>query len=315
MATIFLSYRRTDGAQASRMHDWLTSRFGEDAVFMDVDDIPFAVSFTDFIKEAIENSRVLLALIGPEWTEKMAEETDPVRRELEWALSSEIPVLPVLIGTTPMPSPEQLPDTLSHLSYQNALTVDILQGFHAHMRALLVKVERILGELALTTAATSSPTVIRDVCAGVMEFLRMKAAESEFVPENFDFSVISPYHLEHDRANPGLAGVTLLLHRASRVAELLDLHFLLSFWAASSSPSPADDENVLAGWTLHQIERTPVIAREFFPAEAIPECEVRVRSSDEDSREIWRMLTDLPLRLSHGYIATVAPIQTVRSDQ
>ncbi|MCB0112132.1 MAG: toll/interleukin-1 receptor domain-containing protein [Caldilineaceae bacterium] len=53
MATIFLSYRRTDGPQASRIYDWLAQRFGYDAVFMDVTAIPFAVSFTEFIQQAI----------------------------------------------------------------------------------------------------------------------------------------------------------------------------------------------------------------------------------------------------------------------
>ena len=171
MATIFLSYRRTDGAQASRVHQWLTSRFGEDAVFMDVNDIPFAVDFPDFVREAIAGSRVVLALIGRGWSDGMTEEADPVRMELELAFANEIPILPVLIGTTPMPNPEELPESITPLSSQNALTVDVLQGFDAHMRGLLGELERLLGELVPTSTATNSPTVVRDVCNLLMDYL------------------------------------------------------------------------------------------------------------------------------------------------
>ena len=60
MATFFLSYRRTDSPQACRVYDWLAGRFGEDALFMDVEAIPAAVSFPAYIKEATE----FQALVG-----------------------------------------------------------------------------------------------------------------------------------------------------------------------------------------------------------------------------------------------------------
>jgi len=56
VATIFLSYRRTDSPQACRVHDWLAQRFGLDALFMDVQAIPVAVSFPEYIRQAIESS-------------------------------------------------------------------------------------------------------------------------------------------------------------------------------------------------------------------------------------------------------------------
>ena len=88
MAAIFLSYRRTDGPQACRIHDWLSQRFGGDAVFMDVAAIPFAVSFSDFIREAIEESKVMIALIGSGWQDRINEPDDPVRMEIEVAISN-----------------------------------------------------------------------------------------------------------------------------------------------------------------------------------------------------------------------------------
>ena len=52
MATIFLSYRRTDGPEACRVYDWLGQRFCYDSILMDVAAIPFALRFPDFIRQA-----------------------------------------------------------------------------------------------------------------------------------------------------------------------------------------------------------------------------------------------------------------------
>src|SRR5688500_17385621 len=126
MANIFLSYRRTDGPQACRVREWLVRRLGLDAVFMDVEDIPFAVNFSDFIREQITNSKVLIALIGADWTKKISQPDDMVRTEIEVAIASQVPVLPVLIGNTAMPNSDSLPASISTIARQNAMTVGVL---------------------------------------------------------------------------------------------------------------------------------------------------------------------------------------------
>jgi hypothetical protein len=105
---------------------------------------------------------------------------------------------------------------------------------------------------------------------------------------------------------------TLFLHRVARLGELLELHFILSFWAPAAS-----DEQLLAGWVTRQLEQTPLIPDEFFAEESYvaemiaPECDLKIRRSDEDPRQIWKMITDGPLRLSLAYIATVSPKRTI----
>ena len=48
MAKIFLSYRRQDSAGvAGRIYDRLRAHFGDDAVFMDIDSIPFGVRLSE----------------------------------------------------------------------------------------------------------------------------------------------------------------------------------------------------------------------------------------------------------------------------
>ena len=56
---IFISYRRDDSADVSgRIYDRLAEHFGDEAVFKDVDDIPFGVNFKEHLRAVIDN-RVL----------------------------------------------------------------------------------------------------------------------------------------------------------------------------------------------------------------------------------------------------------------
>ena len=302
MATIFLSYRRTDSPQACRVYDWLGQRFGLDAVFMDVAAIPFAVSFPDFIRQAIGSCKVLIALIGEQWLAKIQDADDPVRTEIEIALASHIPVLPVLIGNTPMPDVEDLPASISTIASQNAVTVGVLHDFNTHMQSLLPKIETILGALAATSVATSDPTVIQRACDGIIRYL-----DDDFA--NFSnlgrlaayWKVVGTDYFSHGWRQTN--DVTLYLHRIARLAELLELHFILSFWAVDAFP-----EHVLAGWVMSQLEQTPVIPDQHFALRAMEtEFELKIRRSDEDTRQIWKMITDAPLRLSLAYVATVSP--------
>ena len=72
MAATFLSYRRSDGPRACRVYDRLARRFGDDAVFTDVANIPSAMRFTDHIKQEVAEGSILVALIGDGWQEQLA---------------------------------------------------------------------------------------------------------------------------------------------------------------------------------------------------------------------------------------------------
>jgi hypothetical protein len=85
--------------------------------------------------------------------------------------------------------------------------------------------------------------------------------------------------------------VTLYLRRLSRVSELLELHVLLSFWSRQSSTT-----HLQAGLVMHLLEQHPVLPDEFF-AEPGPRLQVKIRRSDEDPREFWKMITPDPLQL------------------
>jgi len=68
--SIFLGYRRDDTADASGgVYDRLRNRFGAEAVFNDVDDLPVGTDFGAYILTILPKCRVFLAMIGPSWAE------------------------------------------------------------------------------------------------------------------------------------------------------------------------------------------------------------------------------------------------------
>ena len=298
MSLIFLSYRRTDSPQACRVYDWLSRRFGEDAVFMDVSDIPFAVEFPDFIRDSIVSSKTVIALIGPSWLGRINEPDDPVRMEIETALSNRVPILPLLIGNTPMPDPEAMPQAISTMASQNAFVVGVSRDFDTHMRALLPTIELALAALAKDSVVSADSRVIQLACRGLMDYLEDSYRSSGAGSSAVTWTVANAQELGSD----GDRRVTLFLHRTTRLAEILELHIILSFWDASAS-----GEQLLAGWVMRALERTPIIPNDFVSYSGTPLWEVKIRRSDEDAREVWRMITDQHLRLSLSYIVTVSP--------
>ena len=102
---IFISYRRADtSGHAGRLYEALEKRYGADQVFMDIDTIRPGADFTEVLDVALDQTHVLLALIGRVWIDhtgphgqrRLDSQDDFVRRELERALAREITIIPVL---------------------------------------------------------------------------------------------------------------------------------------------------------------------------------------------------------------------------
>jgi hypothetical protein len=264
--------------------------------------IPVAVSFPDFIRQAIENSALVILLIGPQWLAKIHEADDPVRLEIEAAIAHEITLLPVLIGSTPMPNPDELPHSIATIALQNAAVVGVSFDFNSHMKSLSTRIEGVLGTLAPASVVTSDPMIIRRACDGIIQYLQRELQPSlSGLPLQWRVVGTSDFP-----QNAYYSAVTLFLHRVARLVDLLELHFVLSFWV-----SDAGSEQQLAGLVFRQFERNPIVPEEFlvpFGSEP-PLFDVRVRWSDEDARQVWKMITDQPLRLSLACVATLAPKQ------
>ena len=148
MAKIFLSYRREDSAGvAGRIYDRLRGHFGPDSVFFDVDSVPLGVDFQEHIESVLSHCDVFLAVIGPDWAgqintgRRIDDPEDWVRIEIEAALKQGLPVIPVLIDHTRMPSKADLPPSLARLARRNAVGVDQGQDFHHHVDRLIRGIE------------------------------------------------------------------------------------------------------------------------------------------------------------------------------
>ena len=150
--TLFVSYRREDSrAITGRICDRLCAHFGREGVFRDVDSIPIGIDFRDKIRESIDRADLLIAIIGPRWVDvsnqagerRLALPDDYVRLEIESALAKGIPVIPVLVDDAPMPSAEQLPDSIAQLAYLNALFIPREPFFHAGVDKLIEEIEQL----------------------------------------------------------------------------------------------------------------------------------------------------------------------------
>jgi hypothetical protein len=163
MAKLFISYRRDDSiGVAGRVYDRLAAHFGRDAVFMDVDTIPFGVDFRQHLNDAVSRCDVLLVVIGEAWLgitragqRRLDDPKDFVRIEIEAGLRRGIPVIPVVIAPAKMPQETDLPETMRDLAYRNALEVDPGRDFHSHLDRLIRGIEALLpGSVPVRPAET-----------------------------------------------------------------------------------------------------------------------------------------------------------------
>ncbi|NMF90330.1 ankyrin repeat domain-containing protein [Aromatoleum petrolei] len=129
---IFISYRRDDcSGDAGRIFDRLVEHFGRERVFRDVEAIPAGEDFVEAIRHRIEQSDVLLVLIGKQWLTatddaghwRLADDKDFVRTEIVSALKRGLRVIPVLLEDAEMPRAQDLPGGLAPLAQRNAFEI------------------------------------------------------------------------------------------------------------------------------------------------------------------------------------------------
>jgi len=152
MSKILISYRREDSADVTgRIYDRLVQKFGQGAVFKDVDSIPLGVDFRTFLDEQVARCEVFLAVIGWDWMKKRGSKGksrlenpgDFVRIEIESALKRQIPVIPVLVGGASIPAAEQLPASIQNLFYRNGIAVRVDPDFHRDMDRLIEYLKKL----------------------------------------------------------------------------------------------------------------------------------------------------------------------------
>ena len=167
--SIFLSYRRSDSHDVTgRIYDRLAEHFGRDAVFKDVDSIPFGDDFRTHLNQGVGRCLVLVAVIGPTWLDvsetdgqrRVDNPNDWVRVELETALGRGIPVIPLLVGGARLPRADELPETLKELPNRGAAQARPDPDFHSDLNRLIRRLEEIV-ELAESLIEVEKPSLLQ----------------------------------------------------------------------------------------------------------------------------------------------------------
>lgn len=123
MPDVYISYRRRDAAHARRLFDELAPRYGDDHVFIDIDSLPPAASWTDLVRQLVGSCDATLVLVGPAAGDGSSPPFDDgMRVEIAAALASDSArVIPVLVGGAKMPAATDLPEDVRELAHRQAL--------------------------------------------------------------------------------------------------------------------------------------------------------------------------------------------------
>lgn len=171
-AKVFISYRREDSApSAGRIYDRLVGRFGKDAVFKDVDSIPYGADFRGYINQVLAQCAAQVVIIGPSWlgaadaqgSPRLANPADFVRIEVETALQRGIAVIPVLVQGASMPAPNLLPPSVAPLAYRNAVYIRNDPDFDGDVQRLVATIEGAIPGLPKRAVNVLAPKAARAV--------------------------------------------------------------------------------------------------------------------------------------------------------
>ncbi|MEO1207428.1 MAG: toll/interleukin-1 receptor domain-containing protein [Pseudomonadota bacterium] len=149
--SIFISYRRDDTVWAAQsLYEGLCGKFGKRNIFLDQRNIGGGDKFESLIEDQISKSRVMVSIIGPEWTSRLVssgvsrsaeksfwglfkrrsdhprftpQKRDYVAVEILAALKHDVPIVPVLIEDTPLPDASKLPSEFRPVLNHNAIRV------------------------------------------------------------------------------------------------------------------------------------------------------------------------------------------------
>ncbi len=221
MADIFISYRRNDAAWAAT---WIADQLEPDYdVFFDRNDIDYGDRFPATIAQALQQCRVCLAVIGPEWDsagnlKRLNDPRDWVRQEIQTVLERPgVRTVPVLLGRDQLPPEEGIPAKLRGLLLSEALPFSNKKR-DSDLELLKKKLDVWLTGGAYPTAARRPlPPVMPQLCNRVPQVDRLVELFSE------DLATRTPVIILHGhRWEEHLGFIDRLTHRRL-MADLLGL--------------------------------------------------------------------------------------------
>lgn len=116
MSQVFISYRRLDSRHFTyRLQDRLERSIEFDSVFVD-EHMHAGTEYPSEIRKQLANSEIVIVVIGGSWLRNLERQRkDWVHEEIQQALKSKIPIIPILIDDAAVPSEDSLPDSIRDL--------------------------------------------------------------------------------------------------------------------------------------------------------------------------------------------------------
>lgn len=212
MGGVFVNYRVKDEALgAAWICRELTGRFGDGQVFRDTDSLRPGDHYPDAIRQALRESDIVLAIIGPEWltlrdsggTRLIDRERDWVRAEIEDAFELGIPVLPVFLLDTPLLDKKDLPASINRLTSIQSLRI----GFEDSGGDL----EKLARELTDRIPHLAIPQLFDTPPTGPETWLPSGLLRPEYALVPSDGRAVELGRLRQWAESPGLLSAQLLL--------------------------------------------------------------------------------------------------------
>lgn len=171
MQKIVISYRRADSAWTVRsIFDRLVAHYGTHSVFMDIDAIPLGSDFRAQIDEALQEADFVVAVVGPDWVgarkrgrNRINDEDDPVRVEIEIALRRGVPIVPVLTNHAVMPHAVDLPESLREFTFRNAVEIDAGRDFDQQIERLIHSMDHVKATAKAPRTFLDSPGINQEI--------------------------------------------------------------------------------------------------------------------------------------------------------
>lgn len=153
MASLFISYRRTDSPDTVKLiHERLKRRLPRWEIFYDHESIPLGEQFPERLRTKVTSATVVLVIIGPKWLEILHERknaaVDHVRLEVRLALASAMSVVPILVGRAAMPTDADLADFADLQPLLRATAV----------RCVPIPISRAISKRSSAMSSSSTPT-------------------------------------------------------------------------------------------------------------------------------------------------------------
>lgn len=142
---------------------------------MDIDNIPFGTDFRSHIQAVLQETEVLIVVIGPQWlgtdaagAVRMSQESDPVRAEIEAAQARSLPLIPVLVDGARMPASAELPASFKDFAFLNAAEVATGRDFHPHLDRLIGAIDRTVAARGGSPLGAAPPRPAPPIASGAV---------------------------------------------------------------------------------------------------------------------------------------------------